>query len=121
MLAPPMYEHRAQPLLPRRQFYHRLARHGILAVAIMAGSLVVGILGYHVIEHQGWIDAYASATMILSGMGPLTPLQTNAGKLFAGTYALFSGIVFLSTVGLLIAPFAHRMLHRFHLEDRERR
>jgi hypothetical protein len=115
-----MYEHRTQPLLPRDRFYRRLAVHGGTATLIIAGSLLLGILGYHYIEDQDWIDAYASATMILSGMGPLIPLRTNAGKVFAGTYALFSGIVFLSTVSLLIAPFAHRMLHRFHLEQGKR-
>lgn len=115
-----MYEHRTEPLLPRDQFYRRLLRHGAIAGIVIAGSLLLGMLGYHFIEDQGWIDAYASATMILSGMGPLAPLQTNAGKVFAGTYALFSGIVFLSTVSVLIAPFAHRMLHRFHLEQGRR-
>jgi hypothetical protein len=112
-----MYEHRTQPLLPRDQFYRRLIRHIGTAAAIIAGSLFIGILGYHYIEGQGWIDAYANAAMILSGMGPLTPLQTDTGKVFAGTYALFSGIVFISTIGVLIAPFAHRMLHRFHWEQ----
>lgn len=115
-----MYEHRTQPLLPRDQFYRRMLLHGGTATIIIAGSLLIGMLGYHYIEDQGWIDAYASATMILSGMGPLAPLKSDTGKIFAGTYALFSGIVFLSTVGLLIAPFAHRMLHRFHLEQGSR-
>jgi hypothetical protein len=115
-----MYEHRTQPLLPKDRFLHRLAVHGGMAALIITGSLLLGILGYHFIEGQDWVDAYASAAMILSGMGPLAPLRTNGGKLFAGTYALFCGIVFISTIGVLIAPFAHRMLHRFHLEKGDR-
>ena len=115
-----MYEHRTQPLLPKDKFFRRLVGHMGVAAGIIAGSLLIGMFGYHFIEEQGWIDAYVSAAMILSGMGPLAPLRSDAGKVFAGTYALFSGIVFLSTVGVLIAPFAHRMLHRFHLERNER-
>ena len=111
-----MYEHHTQPLLPRDQFLKRLARHGGFACLIIFGSLTIGMFGYHFIEGHDWIEAYADAAMILSGMGPLTPLRTDAGKVFAGTYALFSGIVFLGTLGLFIVPLAHRMLHHLHLE-----
>ena len=76
------------------------------------------MVGYHFSEGLDWVDSYANASMILSGMGPLHPLKTTEGKLFAGTYALFSGVAFLTTVGFLLAPIAHRLLHKFHFESK---
>ena len=111
-----MFEHRSKPLLSRRLFYHRLARSAALGMAVVVGSLLIGMLGYHVFEHMGWIDSFANASMILSGMGPLGELKTTAGKIFAGCYALFSGVAFLTSVGLVFAPIFHRFLHKFHLE-----
>lgn len=111
-----MFEHRRQPLLPRRVFYARLARGGLLGLTIIFASLIVGMAGYHYFESQPWLDAFVNASMILSGMGPVNPLQTSAGKLFAGCYALFSGIAFLTSVGVVFAPIFHRFLHKFHLE-----
>jgi hypothetical protein len=111
-----MYEHRNQPLVTRRTFLMRLARHAGLAVAVLAGSLGIGILGYHFIEGLPWIDALVNASMLLGGMGPVDTLHTSAGKLFASFYALYSGIVFLVVAGLLVAPVFHRFLHHFHLE-----
>jgi hypothetical protein len=113
-----MFEHRNEPLLPRHEYYRRLVRHGLFAVGLLAVGLGVGMCGYHFIEGQSWIDAFANAAMILSGMGPLDPLKTVAGKLFAGIYAIFSGVAFLTTVGILLAPVVHRFLHRFHEERR---
>jgi hypothetical protein len=78
-------------------------------------ALAAGMVGYHFCEHESWLDAYADAAMILSGMGPLGPLKTRSGKLFAGCYAIFSGVVFLSTIGVIVAPIAHRLFHKFHL------
>lgn len=111
-----MFEHHTHPLLPPRQFYSRLARHAWFGVLIVTVALVIGMAGYHAFEHMGWIDAFANASMILSGMGPLAPIQTTAGKLFAGCYALFSGVAFLTSVGVIFAPVVHRALHKFHLE-----
>lgn len=111
-----MYEHRSKPLLPRRQFYHRLARSAALGSAIVTGALLIGMIGYHLFENLGWVDSFANASMILSGMGPLGELKTTAGKIFAGCYALFSGVAFLTSVGLVFAPVFHRFLHKFHLE-----
>ena len=111
-----MYEHRSKPLLPRRKFYHRLARSAALGLSVMGGSLLIGMAGYHIFENAGWIDSFADASMILSGMGPLGEMKTDAGKIFAGCYALFSGVAFLSSIGLVFAPIFHRFLHRFHLE-----
>lgn len=111
-----MFEHRTKPLLPRRQFYHRVARSAALGLSVIAGSLLIGMAGYHEFENLGWIDSFANASMILSGMGPLTEMKTSVGKIFAGCYALFSGVAFLTSIGLVFAPIFHRFLHRFHLE-----
>ncbi len=111
-----MYEHRSHPLLPRRQFLARLARSAWLGLVIIAGALGLGMLGYRLLEHMPWIDAFANASMILSGMGPLGELKANGGKIFAGCYALFSGVAFLTSIGVVFAPVVHRALHKFHLE-----
>ena len=110
------YEHRKQPLLPFDLFMRRVFNHALLAFALMAASLGVGILGYRLIEGLSWIDAILNASMILGGMGPVNELHTVAGKLFASFYALFSGSVFLVIAGIVVAPVAHRLLHRLHLE-----
>jgi hypothetical protein len=115
-----MFEHRSQPLLPRPAFYRRLLGHAVMAGAILAACLGVGMAGYHFLERLSWLDAFVNASMILSGMGPVAELKTSAGKLFAGCYALFSGVAFLTTIGLLLAPIAHRLLHQFHLEQGKR-
>jgi hypothetical protein len=111
-----VFEHRRAPLLPRAKFYARLAQSAALGVAIILIALVVGMVGYHHFESMSWIDSFANASMILSGMGPFGPLQTDSGKLFAGVYALFSGLAFILIVGLMFGPVVHRFLHKFHLE-----
>ena len=111
-----MYEHRREALLPWRKFWLRMLWHGYLAAAIIVGALGIGILGYHFCEGLGWLDAFVNAAMILSGMGPLAPLQHDAGKWFAGFYALFSGVAFITIIGVLFAPVVHRFLHKFHLD-----
>jgi hypothetical protein len=110
------YESRHQPVLPRRQFAERLARNFAVASLLIGVSLAGGMAGYHYIEGMPWIDAFANAAMILSGMGPLSPLQTWGGKLFAGLYALYSGLVLVAATGIILAPIVHRLLHRFHAE-----
>lgn len=112
-----LYEKRSQPLLPRRVFIQRYLAHAAIAGGVILGSLVIGILGYHFLEGLGWIDSILNASMILGGMGPVNPLQTNAGKLFASAYALFSGMIFLVISGILFAPLFHRFLHYFHYEE----
>jgi hypothetical protein len=119
-----MFENRKNSLLPKTAFITRLIRFSAAGAAISMLSLGIGMLGYHGFEKLPWIDAFANAAMILSGMGPLSPLSTGSGKLFAGCYALYSGLAFLIVVGLFIAPIFHRFLHQFHLEmddDREKR
>jgi len=112
-----MYEHRSKPLLPRRKFYHRLARSATLSLTLIGGALLIGMAGYHFFENLGWIDSFANASMILSGMGPLAELKTDGGKIFAGCYALFSGVAFLTSVGIVFTPIFHRFIHKFHLES----
>ena len=114
-----MYEHRSDPLLPRRLFIRRLMGHGAIALIIVLGSLGGGVLGYHVLEDLSWVDALLNASMILGGMGPVNPFHTTAGKLFASFYSLFAGIVFLVVAGLLIAPVMHRFLHYLHLDSED--
>src|SRR3989449_6654523 len=114
-----MYEHRTAPILPRRRFRGRLAMTGVTAAAIVAVSLPLGILGYHFVAGLSWIDALLNASMILTGMGPVDVLRSDTAKLFASFYALFSGVVFLVTASILVAPIAHRLLHRLHLEEQE--
>jgi hypothetical protein len=113
-----MYERHHEPLLPRRLFLGRVARHAFAAIVLVAGALAIGMAGYHWIEHLSWIDAYLNAAMILGGMGPVAPLNTVAGKVFAGTYALFAGIVFLVCVGVGLAPVVHRAMHMFHIREK---
>jgi hypothetical protein len=109
-------EKRTQPLLNRRAFVGRLAKSFGAASALVFVSLFAGMAGYHWLEGLSWIDAYVNAAMILSGMGPLDAPKTVAGKLFAGSYALYSGLAVILAAGLLFAPIVHRMLHQFHLE-----
>ncbi|MGE5123382.1 MAG: hypothetical protein ACM3H7_02620 [Acidobacteriaceae bacterium] len=111
-----MFEHRQQPLLSTHEFLIRQLIFLLAAVGMIIGSLVLGMLGYHFLEKLSWIDALVNAAMLLGGMGPVNELHTNAGKLFASFYALYSGIVFLVSVGVILAPLYHRFLHRFHLE-----
>jgi hypothetical protein len=114
-----MFEHRSTPLLPRRQFYQRLARCIALSLAVVVAALGVGMTGYHILEKMSWVDAFVNAAMILSGMGPVGSLNTDAGKIFAGCYALFSGLAFVTTIGIIFTPLFHRFLHKFHLETAE--
>src|SRR2546421_4312032 len=98
-----MYEHYTEKLLPRRQFLRRVVRHGRLGVTALVLSLAMGILGFHFLAHQEWLDAYLNAAMLLSGMGPVGDFKGSAGKVFAGVYALYSGIVFLGATAVLLA------------------
>ena len=111
-----MYEHRTEPLLSRRAFLFRLGRHAIASGGLILGSLALGAAGYRLTAGLSWLDAVLNAAMILTGMGPVTPLHQVSAKLFATFYALYSGVAFLGIVGVLVAPVAHRILHKFHLE-----
>ncbi len=110
------FEHHTEPLLPRALFYRRILNFSLAALVLLVFSLGIGIIGYRVFEGMSWLDALLNASMILGGMGPVNELKSDAGKLFASFYALFAGIAFLAIAGTLIAPIAHRFLHRLHLE-----
>jgi hypothetical protein len=111
-----MYEHTTKPLLPRHHFVRRMLLHWLFASVIVFVSLGIGIAGYCITEGLSFIDALLNASMLLGGMGPVNEMHTNAGKVFASMYALFSGMLFLVVAGIVIAPIAHRMLHWMRLE-----
>src|SRR5881409_617378 len=111
-----MYEQRNHPLLSRAKFARRVARRLLLALFLVGIALGIGVLGYHYIGGLGWIDSILNASMILGGMGPVDTLHSSAAKIFASCYALFSGLAFIGIASLIVAPFAHRILHRFHLD-----
>jgi len=113
-----MYERRNHPLLSRAKFARRVATHLLLGLLLIAIALGMGVLGYHCIGGLSWIDSLLNASMILGGMGPVDTLQSTAAKIFASFYALFSGLAFIGIASLLLAPFAHRLLHRFHIEGK---
>ena len=110
------FEHRRQPVVSRFAFVQRLGRAIGIWIAITIGGLAIGMTGYAVFEGMSLTDAFVNAAMILSGMGPVTELKTESGKLFAGCYAIFSGLVIVIATGFVLAPIFHRVLHRFHVE-----
>lgn len=112
-----MYEHASERMLSRAPFLRRVAAHAGIAVALVLFALGIGVAGYRFFEGLPWLDALLNASMILGGMGPVDVLHTTAGKTFASFYALFSGVAFIGIAGILIAPFAHRLLHWLHLEE----
>jgi len=114
------YEHHSQPVLSRTQFVKRILGHIFLAFSLLVISLGIGVLGYHYSAGLSWLDALMNAAMILGGMGPVNVIAYDSGKLFATFYALYAGVAFLAISAVLIAPFAHRLLHRLHLDDLEK-
>ena len=110
-----MFEHHKAPLATRPIFLRRLGRSVAVGLGIVLVSLGAGMIGYHFIEGISWVDAFEEAAMILSGMGPTVPMQSFAGKFFAGCYALYSGLILILTIGLMVAPIVHRFFHKFHL------
>jgi len=113
-----MYEHHKQPLAKPDVFAKRLLKNGLIGTVLLIFSLGIGVLGYHFLENLPWIDSLLNASMILGGMGPVNPLQTNAGKIFASFYAIYSGVILLASVGILATPIFHRFLHYFHLAEK---
>jgi hypothetical protein len=111
------YERLGQPLLDSRRFVSRMLRHIGVSATLAVVSLIIGMLGYVYFESLSWTDAFLNASMLLGGMGPVNMPMTEGGKLFAGMYALYSGVIFLVVAGIMGAPLVHRILHRFHLEE----
>lgn len=111
------FEHFKSPLLPLAAFLRRQLLSALIGFVLIGASLVVGMVGYHQLETLTWMDSFTNASMLLSGMGPLWSPRTDAGKLFAGFYALYSGLAVLVIAGITFAPLIHRILHRFHADD----
>lgn len=109
-----MYEPKQQPPIPRSLFIWRVVWHAALSACVLAFSLIFGILGYEHFEQLPWRDAFLNSAMLLGGMGPVNPPQTNEGKIFAGLYALYAGLVFLIVVAIILTPVVHRIMHKFH-------
>lgn len=110
-----MFERYDEPVIPFREFLRRVARTAMLALGLLVVPLLIGVVGYMWLAGLGPVDAFLNAAMILGGMGPVDQLTSDGAKIFAGAYALFSGIFFLVVAGVVLAPFLHRVLHRLHL------
>jgi flagellar biosynthesis protein FliR len=113
-----MYENRKQRPLARAKFVRRLLMHLLAASGLLLVSLLIGMVGYVHYESLSWRSAFLNAAMLLGGMGPVDPPQTDNGKLFAGFYALYAGLVFIATATLIFTPIVHRLLHKFHWDDK---
>lgn len=112
-----MYEHKKQPLAPLPVFFSRVIKNTIVGVLILFVCLIIGILGYHYTDKIPWLDALHNASMILSGMGPVVEIHSAGGKWFSSMYAIFSGVVFITNIGVILAPVVHRFFHKLHLEE----
>jgi hypothetical protein len=113
-----MYESKSQKPIPGAVFLRRWLLHLLWAIGLVGGSLLGGMAGYVWFEGLSWLDAFLNAAMLLGGMGPVDAPKTSAGKLFAGLYALYAGLVFLVSAALLFSPVMHRLLHKFHWDER---
>ncbi|MEK7254401.1 MAG: hypothetical protein AAB316_06635 [Bacteroidota bacterium] len=112
------FEHRTLPLAPKPVFIHRTVRHFLISALLIFGSLALGMFGYHCFcKEMTWTDAFYNAAMILTGMGPPSPMTTDGAKIFASFYALFSGVAFLSAVSVLMIPWVHRFFHALHVDE----
>lgn len=111
-----LYEHRTEPPLPVPAFRRRMRLHGSVALGLVVASLAMGMTGYHWFAHQPWVDAFLNTSMLLGGMGPVGELRGDGAKIFAGLFALYSGLVFLVVAILVLTPVFHRVLHKFHWE-----
>jgi hypothetical protein len=112
-----MYEHRKQPVVSRTTFYQRILKHILVALVLMTFCLALGVAGYHFTAGLSWLDSLHNASMILSGMGLVDPVKTESGKLFSSFYSLFSGVAFITNIGIILAPAMHRIFHRLHWEE----
>jgi hypothetical protein len=112
-----MYEHKTEPIAPIVTFYQRVLKNILIALFIMMVCLAIGITGYHYTANIPWLDSLHNASMILSGMGPVVEIKTVSGKWFSSAYALFSGVVFITNIGIILAPAIHRLFHRLNLHQ----
>jgi TRAP-type C4-dicarboxylate transport system permease small subunit len=114
-----MYERRADKLAPTSIFIKRIIASLLIALALIAAALMLGIAGYHFVAGFEWIDSLLEASMILGGMGPLKDLPNDTAKIFASAYALFSGIIFIALMGIMMSPVVHRVMHKFHIDEND--
>ena len=114
-----MYERKHEPPIPRSRFVWRVILHALISACILAFSIILGIFGYEHFEKLPWRDAFLNSAMLLGGMGPVNPPLTNDGKIFAGLYALYAGLVFLIVIAIIITPVVHRIMHKFHWGNEE--
>jgi hypothetical protein len=112
-----MFEHHHEKLLPKSLFIRRLIKFALVSLSLIIVSLVIGMIGYYAFEGFTWVDSFLNAAMLMGGMGPVNQLHTDSGKIFAGIYALYCGLIELIAIGIFAAPIFHRFLHRFHLES----
>jgi hypothetical protein len=113
------YEHRRDKLAPRTVFIKRIGVSLAVAFCLILAALSIGVAGYRYIAGFGWIDSLLEASMILGGMGPVNPLTNNAARIFASVYALFSGVIFIALMGIMLSPVVHRVLHKFHVDEKD--
>lgn len=113
----PLFEHKNKPLLDVRSFYQRQLKFILFAFGFLGVFLGIGVIGYHTVADLDWVSSYHNATMILSGMGEIDTMPSKAAKIFSGTYALVSGVIFLVTIAVMLSPIVHRFLHRMHVEE----
>lgn len=114
-----VYERKNQKPISNGDFYKRLTAHLFIALSLVAVSILFGAVGYHFLENLSWVDAIYNASMILTGMGPVSVLHKDVSKIFASLYAIYGGIILLAVTGIVLAPVAHRILHLFHLREDE--
>ncbi len=113
------FERRTDKLAPFSIYVQRIIASLLLASVLILLGLSVGIAGYHFIAGFNWIDSLLEASMILGGMGPVRELPNDTAKIFASIYALFSGVIFIALMGIILAPTAHRVMHKFHLDEKD--
>ena len=116
-----LYEHQSRRPISRAAFAQRMLRHGALALCVTVGSIAIGMAGYMYYEDLPWRDAFLNTAMLMGGMGPVDPPKTDGGKMFAGLYALYAGLVFLLVAGVVVVPVLHRILHHFHWEEKNQK
>jgi len=114
-----MFEHHHEKLMPRNLFLRRLAKYALISLGLILVSLLIGMLGYNTLNGYSWVDSFLNAAMLMGGMGPVGTLHSDAGKVFAGIYALYCGLIELIAIGIFAAPIIHRFLHHFHLENEQ--
>ncbi len=114
-----MFERKHQKLVPTHVFIRRMVGYFVFVIVLIGAALLIGVLGYHFFDSLSWVDALLEASMILGGMGEINPLTNSAAKVFASMYALFSGLLFIAIMGILFTPILHRLMHSFHMEDKD--